>query len=228
MVELDKGTRILDAAEAWLLRVGYRKVSMAEVASRAGVGKGTLYLYWPSKTALFGAVLVRDTVRGFEEQLGALRADPYECLLHRTHQTAYRLIMRRPLARALYTRDHEVLGELLGSGGSFAAGKADTATRYLEVLHRHGLLASEPSPELLFRLSVVTAGAYLREELPGADAFSVDAKASLLATTLRQAFEPPGPPSPSAVRSAAAEVVALYQHWRDELARTLPTEPLET
>lgn len=226
-MELDKGTRILDAAEAWLLRVGYRKVSMAEVAERAGVGKGTLYLYWPSKTALFGAVLVRDAVRGFEEQLAALRADPFECLLHRTHQTTYRLIMRRPLSQALYTRDHDVLGELLTGGGSFAASKADTATRYLSVLYRHGLLADEPSPELIYRLSVVTAGAFLREELPGASAFSVETKASLLATSLRRAFEPPGPPSPAAVRSAAAEVVSLYQQWRDELARTLPTDPLE-
>jgi AcrR family transcriptional regulator len=41
--------RILDATNELLARYGYRKTSMADLARQAGVGKGTLYLYFSSK-----------------------------------------------------------------------------------------------------------------------------------------------------------------------------------
>ena len=41
--------RILDATNGLLARYGYRKMSMTDLAREAGVGKGTLYLYFSSK-----------------------------------------------------------------------------------------------------------------------------------------------------------------------------------
>lgn len=43
---------ILDATRALLVEKGYADVSMDRVASRAGVGKQTLYRRWPSKAQL--------------------------------------------------------------------------------------------------------------------------------------------------------------------------------
>jgi len=42
-------TRILDAAERLLGRYGYRKMTVDDLASEAGIGKGTVYLSFPSK-----------------------------------------------------------------------------------------------------------------------------------------------------------------------------------
>lgn len=41
--------RILDAAERLLGRFGYRKMTVDDIASEAGIGKGTVYLSFPSK-----------------------------------------------------------------------------------------------------------------------------------------------------------------------------------
>ncbi|HEX7709018.1 MAG TPA: TetR/AcrR family transcriptional regulator [Thermoanaerobaculia bacterium] len=41
--------RILDAAERLLGRFGYRKMTVDDLAAEAGVGKGTIYLSFPSK-----------------------------------------------------------------------------------------------------------------------------------------------------------------------------------
>lgn len=41
--------RILDAADRLLTRFGYRKMTMDDLAAEAGIGKGTIYLYFPSK-----------------------------------------------------------------------------------------------------------------------------------------------------------------------------------
>ncbi|MBF4998001.1 TetR/AcrR family transcriptional regulator [Nocardia sp. BSTN01] len=43
---------ILSATRDLLSEVGYRKVSIEAIASRAGVGKQTIYRWWPSKGAV--------------------------------------------------------------------------------------------------------------------------------------------------------------------------------
>jgi len=46
-----KSTRdaILDATDNLLARYGYRKMTIDDLAAEAGIGKGTVYLYFPSK-----------------------------------------------------------------------------------------------------------------------------------------------------------------------------------
>jgi AcrR family transcriptional regulator len=56
----DKAARrraILDAARALFAERGLTGFAMAEVAARAGLSKGTLYLYWPTREELLLAVL---------------------------------------------------------------------------------------------------------------------------------------------------------------------------
>ena len=48
----DKRARILAAATAVFATRDFHRVPVSEVAQRAGVGKGTLYLYFPTKDAL--------------------------------------------------------------------------------------------------------------------------------------------------------------------------------
>ena len=44
---------VLRAAEAYFLEVGYEAFSMAQLAKRAGLVKGTLYLYFKTREELF-------------------------------------------------------------------------------------------------------------------------------------------------------------------------------
>jgi AcrR family transcriptional regulator len=62
---------ILDAAERLLLRSARRGPSMADVADEAGLAKGTVYLYFPSKEALLFALLDRN-IGGFFSALGGM------------------------------------------------------------------------------------------------------------------------------------------------------------
>ena len=54
---------LLSAALDLFVEKGYAATRVEEVAARAGVSKGTLFLYFPSKEALFQAV-VRDNIAG--------------------------------------------------------------------------------------------------------------------------------------------------------------------
>ena len=62
---------ILDAALAVFAEQGFNGARMEDVARRAGIAKGTLYLYFTDKTALFGG-LVRDAA---DPILGTLERD---------------------------------------------------------------------------------------------------------------------------------------------------------
>ena len=68
--ERRKGARpgeLLDAALDLFVEKGFAATRSEEVAARAGVSKGTLFLYFPSKEELFKAV-VRENISGrFEE-----------------------------------------------------------------------------------------------------------------------------------------------------------------
>ena len=64
---------ILDAAERLLGRFGYRKTTMDDLAGEAGIGKGTTYLHFPSKEAVFLATVDRIADR-LHERLRAIAA----------------------------------------------------------------------------------------------------------------------------------------------------------
>ena len=49
----ERADRILDTARELLLAWGYRRVTIDELARRAGVGKGTIYLHWRSREEVF-------------------------------------------------------------------------------------------------------------------------------------------------------------------------------
>src|SRR2546423_12012928 len=67
---------ILDAALKLFAEKGFAAARMDDVARRAGVTKGTIYLYFPSKEELFKS-LVRAAIGGTLEQVTAY-AEAYE------------------------------------------------------------------------------------------------------------------------------------------------------
>lgn len=62
MTEQEKEERkqhIIDVSEKIFFKKSFHDTSMAEIAEKAGVAKGTLYLYFPSKKQLYYAVVFR-------------------------------------------------------------------------------------------------------------------------------------------------------------------------
>jgi AcrR family transcriptional regulator len=86
---------LLDAALELFVEKGFASTRAEEVAQRAGVSKGTLYLYYPSKEELFKAVIVRsltsriaDTAQQVQAWDGAM-APLLESLLVQWWQQTY-------------------------------------------------------------------------------------------------------------------------------------------
>jgi AcrR family transcriptional regulator len=227
-VGMSREARILDAAGELLLTFGYRKVTVDDVARRAGVGKGTVYLHWSSKLELFATVLVREAAALTAAQLERLRSDPAEVQLHRTMRSLYLLVMRRPLARAFYTGDTELLGALSHDSKIARQVRGDEdalGPPYHAALYEHGLLADDPAedPAFDYRLSATVAGFFVLERLLAADV-GLEAKADALAVTVRRTFEPVMPPSPAQLAAAAPVVIEMFERISTDISRHLPVE----
>ncbi|MHA6804156.1 TetR/AcrR family transcriptional regulator [Salinifilum ghardaiensis] len=215
----ERADRILDAAAELLARWGYRKVTVDEVARRAGVGKGTVYLHWRSRDDLLFAALLREGAATFDELVRGMRADPAEVALHRYVRTIFLHAMRRPLLAAIYTRDAEVLGRLVATEGSreVVHSKIALSTEYLALLAEHGLLRADlPVERIAYGIgSAVLGHLSIEPMLPPELALPVETKADLLAEVIRSSFEPPGNPTGHTFAEVAPKIIGIVAQLRD-------------
>jgi AcrR family transcriptional regulator len=73
-----KRDEIVEVARAAFLELGYERTSMAEIATRVGGSKATLYGYFPSKEALLLATIERLGEQYITPALEQLTANPEE------------------------------------------------------------------------------------------------------------------------------------------------------
>ncbi|WP_394359729.1 TetR/AcrR family transcriptional regulator [Amycolatopsis sp. SB7-3] len=204
-----RADRILDAAGVLLSRLGYRKVTIEDIASQAGIGKGTVYLHWPTKETLFHALLLRESLRAAENLLERLAEDPAEVVPHRFQRAAFLYTQRNPLLGALITGNTELLGRL--KKHPLQDQDAVVTERYLKTMTDRGFLRDD-IPNLLFSLRASALGFYLMDSFTGDGAdLTSEEKADALAHIIRTAFEPPEPPSTANLAATAAEVIQAFQ-----------------
>ena len=101
---------ILDAAERLLSRSKDRMANVAEVADEAGLAKGTVYLYFPSKEELLLAVHERNIDGFFRELIARLEGNPtvtIDDILGLTH----RHLVEPPLFLPLAARCFGMMGQ---------------------------------------------------------------------------------------------------------------------
>src|SRR5213082_2678835 len=101
----ERADRILDAAAELILRWGYKKTTIDDIARQAGVAKGTIYLHWKTREALFMALLTREYLTVIEEFRQHVLSDPENVTLHGLTRQAILLTMSRPLIKAMLLGD---------------------------------------------------------------------------------------------------------------------------
>ncbi|KYF54615.1 hypothetical protein BE08_11885 [Sorangium cellulosum] len=213
-----RAERILDAAADLVLRWGYKRVTIDEVAKRAGIGKGTVYLHWRTREALFLAVLARDSVKMYERLIAVIREDPAEILLHRMLRRTLLLLKELPLLQAMFTGDTEVLGNLLEerAAGPIQSRKFVSFREYFALLRSHGLLRTDVAAgDQFYAINASMFGFYLLDPLlPPEERRSLDERAEIVAAMVRNAFEPPEPPDPAVLRALAPGIVDKFVRLR--------------
>jgi AcrR family transcriptional regulator len=210
--QTERAERILSAAAGLLLRYGYKRVTVDDIAREAGIGKGSVYLHWKTKEALFGTVLLREALVVWRELLARIRSDPSEAQLHRVMRAMLVFTRQRPLARALFNRDADLLGKLAETGIAQRSGRMAASQEFVAFLRSLGLMRTDMAlAAQAYAYSAVLAGFSLVDPLiEGEPSVSLEEKAEAMAETFRRAFEPDVPPSPEALREAVVPRVIEY------------------
>src|SRR5436190_8515930 len=93
-----KRQQILDGARKVFLEHGFDGASMNDIVKAAGVSKGTIYAYFPSKEKLFEAMVFEDKRRAVERSFGRFIGDtrPAPEVLHDVARTMVGMLCTQP------------------------------------------------------------------------------------------------------------------------------------
>ncbi|MEJ3657115.1 helix-turn-helix domain-containing protein [Actinomycetes bacterium KLBMP 9759] len=214
--------RILDAAAELLVRWGYQRVTIDEVARHAHIGKGTVYLHFKTKDALFLTVLLRTHRRVVEGLVDRMLSDPDAVLPSVSSREVYLAVAADPVARPLYLGDPEVLGRLVHEAGGtmteLIQKRSGALRQALQTMRAAGLLRNDLDvDDLLHVFAAVTTGFFVIDGTPAV--LELEKRADLLAATVRAAVEVPGAVPPDVAREVAGIYRSLLTHIDDEWKR---------
>ncbi|WP_329405768.1 TetR/AcrR family transcriptional regulator [Nocardia vinacea] len=197
--EQERDQAILDAAAELLLRLGYNKLTMGDVADAVALHRGLVYLRFKSKDELVEAVARRELDRYSQRWSEHLLADPRGGSVASVYRAMAGALQQLPLAAAIVARDEEIFGKYLRRPGNLFENMKDRGTQS-------------------FLQDMQQAGAVRREVDTRAMAFILDA----LTPALRLTFPHSGGQSADTGLPAAEEVVDALAELL-ELGLTPPT-----
>lgn len=119
VAEQEREQAILDAAAELLLRLGYNKLTMGDVADTVGLHRGLVYLRFKSKDELVEAVVRRELDHYAELWSERLQADPRGGSVASVYRAMAEALRHLPLAAAIVARDESVFGKYLRKAGNF-------------------------------------------------------------------------------------------------------------
>ena len=185
--------RLLDAAVALLVRYGYRKTTIDDVAREAGVGKGTIYLHWKDKNELFRAAIWREQQRYSADLQRRIAADPQGGLLHRVTTHGMLAGMANPLMAAIISGKSDIFnGFLRATDPDFLNQLFGGADIYFTQLQQAGLVRPDiPAPVITYLVTALKVGLFNSADLVGKEHMpSVEQLTAWLSDLIRRWLEP--------------------------------------
>lgn len=214
--------RIVAAAGELMGSLGYQRVSMGDVAQRAGIGKGTVYLHFPSKEDLFLTVLLSTQARLAGGLVAIIEEDARNALPSRIAAEFYARITADPLVHAVVFGDTATLGTLIRYAveevGGLVEERQAALREHFAALHEHGLIraSSGTTDDVLTAFAAVLTGFLVFPGINPAGPKPSTGLSRLLEATIRDALEVPDP-APEALRAVARTALPAYTHVVDLL-----------
>lgn len=220
----ERAHRILDATSTLIQRWGYNKTTIDDIARQAGVAKGTIYLHWKTREELFSALLTREKLEMGAEIMQSISDDPAGATLRGMMKHMALILMKRPLMKAVFLRDIEMLGKLAQDRYSTEAHRERLAgfNAYLELLREHNLVRKDLSLQAqVYIFSAIFTGFFLVQPFMAEDyPLSDEEIADLMAETVHLALEPNHPISSDSLTAASS----MFRRYLDHSMATAQEE----
>ena len=213
--------RILDAAGELMLRWGYNKTTIDDIARYAGVAKGTIYLHWKTREDLFTALMQREYVRLAEDVKQRIASAPEGGTLSGIIKHTMLATIKSPLTKAVFLRDTDLLGEWLRKeeesptysqqvGQSFA---------FFEFFLSHGLVRDDIDVrKQLYLLAAINIGFLVLDQyMPDDFKYSDEEIAEMAAEAVERTFAPSPSTTPQSNEQVKQETVNTLTSYIDDV-----------
>jgi len=213
-----KAARLLDAANDLLIGRGAKGFTVADVAQRAHVGKGTVYLYWPTKEDLLVGLIGRGFLSLIDDLIQTLTEEPDLARPSRFCPLMLQIATSKPLVAALQRHDEDLLGVLTRHPRSVglhdALGPGAVLDAMLPVWRRNGLARSDWNiADQTFALHGLITGIALSLIGPAPVSVAADDPLGVLGVAVT-ALLGPERGTQKQIRTTAAEVIEFLRQGR--------------
>lgn len=225
----ERAKRILDATLELLPRWGYRKTTLDDIAKQAGVAKGTIFLHWKTREALFEALLQREYLAIMLDFRQRVASDPAGAMFSSVTRHFVRIAISNPLLKAVLQRDTEMLGDLLrtSTGQQLIPARLEVSRIYMELLRNKGLLRTDMSIDTQLKMAgAIYMGFFLIDQVLPPDSLlsTPDEMVEALVETIHRTFEPAAIPDPAKIE----EVTKTFIQHFDGFINTIKHVSQET
>jgi AcrR family transcriptional regulator len=147
----DRTEAILAAARAQFRQDGAEQTTVDAVAARAGVGKGTVFLYWPTKARLRDAVTQLEVAKLMAELADDLRTGATQLTVGRVVRREIRAVLENP----------DLAPHFLGAPGAAPGPEqfpGDPLHRIITIMQANGLVRDTATSEIVAGFETVMKG----------------------------------------------------------------------
>ena len=146
----EREQRILDASAALIVRYGYDKTTMNDIANEAGVTRAIAYIHFNNKEALLEVLLYRETQKYMQTWLDDFEINPGSGTMSSVFRSALFAVNRSPFLSAMMKQDQRVFGGYLHKPGNlFESIQIGTIwTQTLRLLQSVGAIREDVDPKL--------------------------------------------------------------------------------
>ena len=174
-----KAARLLAAASDLLVARGVKGFTVADVAQRAHVGKGTVYLYWPTKEDLLVGLIGRNFMSIMDGLIQQITDEPDLVRPSRFCPMMLQTVTTNPLISAMQDHNEDLLGVLANHPRSVSLhstlGPSAMLHGVLPIWRRHGLAREDwEVTDQAIALHLLITGAVLSQLRPVPDWVDVD------------------------------------------------------
>src|SRR6059058_3488189 len=209
-----RAERILDAAAELMLRWGYNKTTIDDIARYAGVAKGTIYLHWKTREDLFTALMKREYIRLVEDVQQRIANDPEGGTLHGITKHSMLATMKSPLMKAVLLRDTDLLGEWTRkeyASPSYSAQIAQSLA-LIELLRSRGVVRDDIDVRRqVFMLDAITMGFLMIDQyMPDDFKYSDEEIVEMTAETVERVFAPSQQPDEKTKQEISNALISTF------------------
>jgi AcrR family transcriptional regulator len=220
-----KAARLLAAAGELLIGRGARGFTVADVAQRAHVGKGTVYLYWPTKEDLLIGLIGRGFLSLIDDLIRIITEEPDLARPSRFCPTMLQIATGHPLIAALQSHDEDLLGILTDHPRSVALNEALGPSAVLQAIlpiwRRHGLARNDwDIADQAFALHALITGVAMALIGPASGPLPADEPMNVLSAAVTTLLGPERA-SNKQIRATATEVVDFLRDGRAAALRVI-------